>query len=385
MMGELHMSSVDVNDVAKNESQEATMRDIFAQMDIYGHEQVIFCRHAPTGLKAIIGIHNTTMGPALGGCRMIPYRTTSEALEDVLRLSKGMTYKCGLADVDFGGGKMVIIGDPLTDKSPELFRTVGRFVGGLSGRFFTGTDMGTEPEDFIYAKRESNSFVGLPSTHGGSGDTSIPTALGVLQGIRATVRHLWGQGDLVGRTIAIQGIGKVGIKLLDALIAEGAVCIIADLNQQKCKELKEKYKDHLRISKVEHIHRENCDIFSPCARGGVINDRSIHELNCHSIVGSANNQLDELYHGDLLFEKGILYAPDYLVNAGGLIQVADELEGYDEARVMAKTTAIYEMLLQIYERSHQEKISTTRAADRLVNEKMEKVADLRRILLGFDR
>jgi glutamate dehydrogenase/leucine dehydrogenase len=371
--------------ISRREEEPALMRDVFEMMDKYGHEQVVFCRHPRSGLKAIIAIHDTTMGPALGGCRMIPYATTDEALEDVLRLSRGMTYKCGVADVDFGGGKMVIIGDPLKDKSPEMFRAVGRFVGGLGGRFFTGTDMGTTPEDFIHAKRESNCFVGLPKTHGGSGDTSIPTALGVLQGLKATAKFLWGTDSLEGRTIAIQGVGKVGGRLLELLMEEGAFAVIADINEARLRELKEQYGERVEISTVDEIHRAECDILSPCARGGVVNDVTLSELRCQAIVGSANNQLAEDRHGDLLHERGILYAPDYLVNAGGLIQVADELEGYQEERVLAKTKAIYDMLLQIYERSHQENIPTYRAADRIVVERLEKVADLRRILLGFER
>lgn len=357
------------------------MRDIFEMMDQHGHEQVVFCRHPRSGLKAIIAIHDTTMGPALGGCRMLPYESTDEALEDVLRLSKGMTYKCGVADVDFGGGKMVIIGDPETDKSPEMFRALGRFVGGLGGRFYTGTDMGTNPEDFVYAAREAKTFVGLPRTYGGSGDSSIPTALGVLQGMRATAKFLWGSDSLEGRRVAIQGVGKVGSRLLELLIEEGASVIIADINEKRCLELKEKFGERVEVQRVEEIHRAECDIFSPCARGGVVNDDSINEFRCEAIVGSANNQLTRDEHGDILHEKGILYAPDYLVNAGGLIQVADELEGFNEERVLAKTKSIYDMLLKIYERSRKENISTGRAADRLVLERIEQVADVRRILL----
>ncbi|MFC7443005.1 Leu/Phe/Val dehydrogenase [Laceyella putida] len=361
------------------------MRDVFALMEEHGHEQVVFCRHADTGLKAIIAIHNTTLGPALGGCRMIPYETTDEALEDVLRLSKGMTYKCGLADVDFGGGKMVIIGDPAEDKSPEMFRAIGRFVGGLNGRFFTGTDMGTEPKDFIHAARESSSFVGLPRSHGGSGDTSIPTAMGVLQGMRATAQHLWGTTELEGKKVAVQGVGKVGGKLVELLIEKGASVVIADLCEERCREWALRAPQQIEISQVDTIHQVDCDIFAPCARGGVINDRTIGELRCRAIVGSANNQLMADRHGDELHERGILYAPDYLVNAGGLIQAADELEGYKEERVLAKTKAIYEMVLEIFTRSKRENIPTCRAADRIVVERMEKVADVRRIILGSNR
>jgi phenylalanine dehydrogenase len=366
----------------ETDEKELFMRDIFEQMDKYGHEQVIFCRHPRSDLKAIIAIHNTTMGPALGGCRMIPYSSTDEALEDVLKLSKGMTFKCGLADVDFGGGKMVVIGES-TQKSPEMFRAIGRFVEGLNRRFFTGTDMGTKPEDFVYAARESKSIVGLSEIYGGSGDTAILTALGVLHGLKATAQHLWGTIDLSGKIVAIQGIGKVGRQLLDLLIQERVHCIISDLNDQRIDELKYQYKDQIQTCAVDQIYCIECDIFSPCARGGVVNDQTLPQFRCQAIVGSANNQLTEDKHGDLLHKYGILYAPDYLVNAGGLIQVADEISGFNKERALAKTNSIYNMLLQIYKRSNEENIPTCRAADRIVIERLEKTADVRRILLGY--
>ncbi|RAL21341.1 leucine dehydrogenase [Thermoflavimicrobium daqui] len=361
------------------------MKDVFELMDQLGHEQVVFCRHPKTGLKAIIAIHDTTMGPALGGCRMYPYESTEDALEDVLRLSHGMTYKCGIADVDYGGGKMVIIGDPSMDKSPELFRAVGRFVGSLNGRFMTGTDMGTVPEDFIHALRETDSINGLPESYGGLGDTSIPTALGVFQGMKATAKFLWGTDQLAGRLIAIQGIGKVGSRLIQLLIEADAHCIIADIDPEKAHKIKEKYPEKIDVCEVNEIHRVDCDIFSPCAGGSVINDNTILELRCQAIVGSANNQLAHKRHGDQLFELGILYAPDYLVNAGGLIQVAVEVEGgKQKERVIAKTQAIYEMLLQIYERSKRDRIPTYLAADYIVQERIRTVADIRRMTLGKD-
>lgn len=361
-------------------SQKTMMKDIFEQMDLYGHEQIIFCRHPGSGLKAIIALHNTTMGPALGGCRMIPYVSTDEALEDVLKLSKGMTYKCGLADVDFGGGKMVIIGDE-SQKTPELFRAVGRFVQRLGKRFFTGTDMGTSPEDFIYASKESKAIVGLPLSYGGSGDTSILTALGIMHGMRATAFHLWGTQSLEGRTIAIQGVGKVGLRLLELLIEEGARCIISDLHHQRLSELDRHFLGKVELCDLDLIYGVECDLFSPCARGGVVNDQTLNQFQCAAIVGAANNQLAEDRHGDLLHEKGILYAPDYVVNGGGLIQVADEIEGYCEERALAKTSAIYDILLQIFGRSKKENIPTCRAADRIVLERLEKVVDVRRIFL----
>lgn len=367
----------------QSQPEEVAGKDIFEMMDKYGHEQVIFCRHRGSGLKAIIAIHNTTMGPALGGCRMAPYPSTDEALEDVLRLSRGMTYKCGAADVDFGGGKAVIIGDPKRDKSPELFRAFGRFVGGLNGRFFTGTDMGTSPEDFVHAARESKCFVGLPESFGGSGDTSVPTAFGVLQGMKATAMVLWGSESLAGRTVAVQGVGKVGARLVRLLVEEGARCLIADVDERRVDALREEFPDAVEGVDVATVHAVSCDIFAPCAGGGVINDKTIEELKCRAVVGSANNQLEDDRHGDRLHERGILYAPDYLVNAGGLIQVADELSGYNEERVMAKTRSIYDMLLKIYRLSEEKDIPTYRAADRLVAKRMEQVADLRRIFLGL--
>ncbi|SFS63179.1 Leu/Phe/Val dehydrogenase [Marininema halotolerans] len=366
----------------RKSGQGAMMEDIFHLMEESGHEQVIFCQHKTSGLKSIIAIHDTTMGPALGGCRMVPYESTQAALDDVLRLSKGMTYKCGLADVDFGGGKAVIIGHPERDKSPEMFRVLGRFVGGLNGRFFTGTDMGTMPEDFVHAARESESFVGLPVSHGGSGDTAIPTAFGVMQGFRATVFHLWGSVELQGKKIAIQGTGKVGGRLVAQLVAEGAKVFVADIHADRARELQAQYPDEVQAVDVNEIHRQVCDIYAPCAVGGVVNDRTLSELNCRAIVGSANNQLATDRHGDRLHDQGILYAPDYLVNAGGLIQVADELKGYRHERVMEKTQGIYDMLLKIYRLSKEENLPTCRAADQLVLERLHQVADLKRILLG---
>ncbi|SMO70812.1 Leu/Phe/Val dehydrogenase [Melghirimyces algeriensis] len=366
----------------KKHLSRSHMDDIFELMEEDGHEQVVFFRHPGSGLKAIVAIHDTTMGPALGGCRMVPYSSTDDALKDALRLSKGMTYKCGLADVDFGGGKAVLIGNPETDKTPELFRAFGRLIGGLRGRFYTGTDMGTMPEDFVHAARESESFVGLPESHGGSGDTSVPTAFGVMQGFRATARHLWGTDSLKGRVIAIQGVGKVGARLVEQLMEEGAHCIVADISLSRMERIQSRYPD-IRLMDVSEIHRVDCDIFAPCAVGGVINDETLDELSCQAVVGSANNQLEKDEHGDALHQKGILYAPDYLVNAGGLIQVADELEGFHHERVMAKTKEIHDMLLRIYEVSQKENIPTCRAADQLVLERLRQVSDLRRIFLGL--
>jgi phenylalanine dehydrogenase len=337
------------------------------------HEQVVFCNDPSTGLQAIIAIHNTTLGPALGGCRMRPYASVDEALEDVLRLSKGMTYKCAGADVDFGGGKSVIIGDPTSDKSPELFRAFGQFVDSLNGRFYTGTDMGTTPEDFVHASKETNCIVGVPEEYGGSGDSSIPTAQGVIYGLQATIQTLEGTDELSGKSYSIQGLGKVGFKVAEQLLSAGAHIYVTDINENALKMIQERAEmlpGTVEVVEGNDIYGVDADIFVPCALGGIINDDTIEKLKVKAIVGSANNQLLEDKHGLYLQQKGILYGPDYIVNAGGLIQVADELYGPNKARVLTKTRAIYDSLLQIYRESTQNSISTMEAANRFCEVKM---------------
>ncbi|MCA1030414.1 leucine dehydrogenase [Bacillus timonensis] len=341
---------------------------------ISGHEQVVICNDPESGLKAIIAIHNTTLGPALGGCRMQPYASFDAALEDVLRLSKGMTYKCAAADVDFGGGKAVIIGDPQKDKSPELFRAFGQFVDSLSGRFYTGTDMGTTPEDFLHALRETNCIVGVPESYGGSGDSSIPTALGVIYGLQATNKMLWGKDELFGKSYAIQGLGKVGFKVAQTLLEQGADLYVSDINQNVIAELVEMSKEIGNLIKVvglDEIYQVDADIFVPCALGGIINDDTIDQLKASAIVGSANNQLLNESHGEKLQKKGILYAPDYIVNSGGLIQVADELYEPNKERVLKKTQAIYDSLLSIYKEADTSNITTVAAANEYCERRIE--------------
>ncbi|MDQ0418710.1 glutamate dehydrogenase/leucine dehydrogenase [Croceifilum oryzae] len=362
---------------------EYVMKDIFACMEEGGHEQVTFFCHGKSGLRAIVAIHDSTLGPALGGCRMIPYSTTQEALDDVLQLSQGMTRKCALADVDFGGGKMVILPDTSpTEKSPELFRAVGRFVSSLQGRFYTGTDMGTSPEDFIHAAKESKYIVGLPEYYGGSGDTSISTAMGVLQGMRATAQYLYGSESLEGKVVAIQGIGKVGARLAGLLLAEGAELIIADVHLPSCLIIQRMSPESVEITTTHKILETPCDFLVPCARGGIVNTSNIHRFQCRAIIGSANNQLESDECADLLAQREILYAPDYLVNAGGLIQVAMEILQKTKECAEEKARFIYEMLLLVYKRAEQHQISTCQAANEIVEERLEKIADIRRIYLG---
>ncbi|MCK6255926.1 leucine dehydrogenase [Fictibacillus sp. WQ 8-8] len=338
------------------------------------HEQVVFCNDQATGLKAIIAIHNTTLGPALGGCRMRPYKSTDEALEDVLRLSRGMTYKCAGADVDFGGGKSVIIGDPTTDKSPALFRAFGQFVDSLNGRFYTGTDMGTTPDDFVHALKETSCIVGVPDEYGGSGDSSVPTAQGVIYGLRATIQALYGSEDLSGMSYSVQGLGKVGYKVAEQLVAAGAHVYVTDINQQALKSIVDRAEllpGTVEVVDGDEIYGVNADIFVPCALGGIVNDETIDRLKVKAVVGSANNQLLEDKHGIYLQQKGILYGPDYIVNAGGLIQVADELYGPNKGRVLNQTRAIYDSLLAIYKQSKEQNLSTMEAANRFCEDRIE--------------
>ncbi|MDQ0174755.1 Glu/Leu/Phe/Val dehydrogenase dimerization domain-containing protein [Bacillus chungangensis] len=343
---------------------------------IQEHEQVVVCHDEATGLKAIIAIHHTAMGPATGGCRMFPYSSFTEALEDVLRLSKGMTYKCAAADVDFGGGKAVIIGDPKKDKSPALFRAFGQFVASLGGRFYTGTDMGTTPEDFVHAMKETNYIVGVPEEYGGSGDSSIPTAQGVIYGMMATNSILNGSQKLGNSSFAIQGIGKVGFKIAELLLREGAQLYVADKNERVIDAIQSRAKeignDSLKVISEHDIYRVPVDMFVPCAIGGIIHPETINLLKARAVIGSANNQLRHDDHCYDLQKKNILYAPDYIVNAGGLIQVSDELYGANKERVLRKTKAIYHTLLEVYRVSENENISTLEAANRTCEEKINK-------------
>ncbi|MDV2581429.1 Leu/Phe/Val dehydrogenase [Alkalibacillus haloalkaliphilus] len=338
------------------------------------HEQVVFCNDPSTNLKAIIAIHSTKLGPAIGGCRMQPYESFDEALEDVLRLSKGMSYKCAAADLDFGGGKAVIIGDPHTDKSPELFRAFGQFVESLSGRFYTGTDMGTTLADFVHAMKETNCIAGIPEEYGGGGDSSIPTTESVIYGLKATNKMLFGHESLQPVTYAIQGLGKVGFKIAERLLQEGASIYVTDINKDSIEAIQAKAaqtsEGTVTVVETNEIYTVPADIFVPCAMGGVINDTTIEQFQFKAIVGAANNQLLEEKHGVELTKRGILYAPDYIVNAGGLIQVADELYGPNKERVLLKTKEIYNTILEVYRQSELNEISTVEAADQLCEKVM---------------
>ena len=330
------------------------------------HEQVVFCNDPVTGLQAIIAIHDTTLGPALGGTRMYPYETVDDALEDVLRLSEGMTKKCAAADLDFGGGKAVIIGDPKTDKSPALFRAFAQYVDALNGRFYTGTDMGTTMDDFVHALKETNFINGVPEAYGGSGDSSIPTAKGVVYALEATNDYLYGSNTLGDKSYAIQGLGKVGYKVAEHLMEQGATLYVTDIFDEAIERIVEKGKMHgtkVHVVRSEEIYEVDAHIFVPCAMGAILNETTIASLKVDAVVGSANNQLTTPDMAMKLRKKGILYAPDYIVNAGGLIQVSDELYEPNAERVLWKTKAIYDTLLDVYEVATNNGITTEEAAN----------------------
>jgi len=353
---------------------EKTAQELDMFQKIAEHEQVLFCNDPATGLKAIIAIHDTTLGPGLGGTRMYPYESVEAALTDALRLSEGMTYKCAAADIDFGGAKGVIIGDPKTDKTSALFRSYGQYVESLNGRFYTGTDMGTTMDDFVHATKETNFINGIPEAYGGGGDSSIPTSRGVIYGIEATNAFLFGNGELTGKTYALQGLGKVGYKVAQQLLEAGANLYVTDLNEDAVTRIlkeAENQDGNVEVVDSDAIYETDADIFIPCAMGGGINEETIHKLTVKAVVGSANNQLETDDDGERLHEKGILYAPDYIVNMGGLIQVADELYGPDKERVLLKVKAIKDTLLHVYEQSQTEGISTIKAANLNCEKRLE--------------
>lgn len=350
---------------------------VFEQMEKLGHEQVIFNYDKATGLKAIVAIHDTTLGPALGGCRMWNYETEQAALTDALRLSRGMSYKCAVSGVTHGGGKTVIVGDPQKDKSDELFQSLGSYIETLQGRYYTGTDVGTVGMDFVSASKQSKYLVGLPEEYGGSGNSAIITAYGVWRGIKATAKEAFGSESLEGLTIAVQGLGKVGQFLVEHLVDEGAELIVTDIAEENVRTVVAKFPGIKAVQPTE-IFGVECDIFSPNALGACINDETIPQFKCKAICGAANNVLAEPRHGDILHEKGILYAPDYVANAGGLIQVADELNGYNKERAFKNASLIYGTLLQIFAIAKEENLPTYKAADVMVEDRIETIGRIKR-------
>ncbi|WP_413291502.1 Glu/Leu/Phe/Val dehydrogenase dimerization domain-containing protein [Bdellovibrio sp. HCB337] len=339
------------------------------------HEQVVFCHDPSVGLKAIIAIHNTSLGPALGGTRMWNYKNEEEALVDVLRLSKGMTYKAAAAGLNLGGGKAVIIGDPKKDKSEGLFRAFGQFVNSLNGRYITAEDVGTNVTDMEHIFMETPWVTGIPKGFGGSGDPSPYTAHGVLMGIKAAAKEKFGTDSLKGLKVAVQGLGNVGSNLVKYLIEEGAKTVVADIDQGRVKMMHDQF--GCEVSNPDAILTVECDIFAPCALGAVVNDNTITKLKTKVIAGGANNVLAEARHGDQLRELGILYTPDYVINAGGLMNVFVELEGYSPDRAFDKTRKVYDNCMKVFEIAKRDNIGTHVAADRLAEERITTIGRLK--------
>jgi leucine dehydrogenase len=347
------------------------------QMSVFDHEQVVFCNDNTTGLKAIIAIHNTVLGPALGGTRMWPYVTEAEALTDVLRLSRGMTYKAAVAGLNLGGGKAVIIADSRKDKNEALMRRFGKFVNSLNGKYITAEDVGINAKDMEQVLMETKHVTGIPPALGGSGDPSPVTAYGVYMGMKASAKERWGNDSLSGKKILVQGVGHVGSNLVDYLSKEGAKIYIADIYEDRINEVKSKHAS-VEVVSGDGIYDLDIDIYAPCALGATVNDNTLGRLKCSIICGAANNQLaDESVHGKIVMEKGILYAPDFVVNAGGLINVYSELAGYGRDYSLSLAENIYNTTAAIYAMSKRDNIPSYLAANRTAEARIAGVAHIR--------
>jgi leucine dehydrogenase len=355
----------------------AAAADVFAQMQSMGHEQLLFSHDPSCGYFGIVAIHDTTLGPSLGGTRFWQYGSTGEAITDALRLARGMTYKSAVAGINLGGGKAVIIGDNHRADREALFRAHGRFIETLGGRYITAEDIGTSPADMEYIKLETDHVAGLL---GLSGDPSPVTAYGVYVGMKAAAKVRWGRDDLSGRTVAIQGCGNVATHLARYLHAEGARLIVTDLHPAKVKRVVEE--TGAQAVAPDEIYDQKADVYAPCALGATVNDDTLPRLKVEIIAGGANNQLAEDRHGDILEEQGILYAPDYVINGGGVINVYGELHSWPVERAKKKAGEIYDTLLRIFDIAKQKKIPTYEAADRLAEQRIAAVAGLDRMYMG---
>jgi valine dehydrogenase (NAD+) len=350
--------------------------------DATGHEQVVFCQDRHTGLRAIIGIYSTALGPALGGTRFYPYADEQAALTDVLHLSRAMAYKNALAGLDHGGGKAVIWGDPEQLKSEALLRAYGRFVQSLGGRYYTACDVGTYVPDMDVISRETRFVTGRSVEHGGAGDSSILTAWGVFQGMRAAAEHVWGTPSLAGRRIGIAGIGKVGKYLTGHLISDGAEVVATDVSEAALEWARTTYPQVDLVADTHALITSDIDVYAPCALGGALDDDTVPALRARVVTGGANNQLAHPGIEKLLEERDILYTPDYVVNAGGVIQVADEIEGFNFDRAKLRATRIYDTTRQILRLADDEGVAPAVAADRLAERRIAEVSRLRVIHLG---
>jgi valine dehydrogenase (NAD+) len=344
------------------------------------HEQVVFCRDQESGLRAIIAIYSTALGPALGGTRFYPYADEAAALADVLALSRAMAYKAACAGLDLGGGKAVIIGDPATQKTEALLRAYGRFVQAVGGRYYTACDVGTYVEDMDIVARECSFVTGRSPAYGGAGDSSILTAYGVFQGMRAAAEVAWGSPSLRGRRVGIAGVGKVGHHLVEHLLDDGASVVVSDVSRDAVDRVRVVHPE-VDMLDIDDLVTAPMDVYAPCALGGALSDDTVPALQAAVVCGAANNQLAHPGIEKLLADRGVLYAPDYVVNSGGLIQVADEIEGYSEPRARAKAAGIYDTTKRIFALATTEGVPPSVAADRLAERRMTEIGRLRQVWL----
>lgn len=341
---------------------------VFGQLSFENHEQIVFCHDKDTGLKAIIGIHNTVLGPAIGGTRMWNYDNEWEALNDVLRLSRGMTFKASITGLNLGGGKAVIIGDAKTQKTPELMRKFGEFVNSLGGKYITAEDVGMATEDMDTVREVTPYVVGVSESQGGSGNPSYNTAYGVLMGMKAAAKYKFGSDVLDGKSVFVQGVGNVGEALIGHLLKDGAKVTVTDINKERLESIGNKY--NVKVYQGNDVYSQAMDIYAPCALGATINDETINKIKAQVVAGSANNQLAEERHGVRLQEKGIVYAPDFLINAGGLINVYAEIEPCDKQETIRRTENIYHTTLEILKRAAKEDMTPNVAALKMAKERI---------------
>lgn len=353
---------------------------VLSPMQLFDHEQLVFCQDNKTGLKAIIAIHNTTLGPALGGTRMWTYQNELEALNDVLRLSRGMTYKAAISGLNLGGGKAVIIGDSRTQKNEALMRKFGRFVDALGGKYITAEDVGMSPKDMEYIHMETNHVAGVPEVLGGGGDPSPVTAYGVYMGMKASATKVWNSDSLSGKKVMVQGAGHVGQYLIDYLVKENAQVMVSDIFEDKLQAITKKHPS-VRIVQADKVYETEMDIYAPCALGATVNDDTLPKLPCKIIAGAANNQLaNEEIHGVELMKAGIVYAPDFMINAGGLINCYSELQGYNRDRAMKGAEEIYDTTLRTFEYAQRQNIPTFKAANLMAEERINAMAEINKRL-----
>lgn len=366
-----------MSDLLTKEEKEFS---VFNSITEFEHEQLVFCNDPHTGLKAIIGIHNTVLGPALGGTRMWTYENDNDAIVDVLRLSRGMTFKAAISGLNLGGGKAVIIGDSKSMKNEALLRRFGKFVDSLGGKYITAEDVGMGEKDMEYISMETKHVTGLSENLGGAGDPSPVTAYGVYMGMKASAKKAYGNDSLAGKKVLVQGTGHVGSYLIDHLIKEGAKVMISDIFEDKLELVTKKY-GNLIVVDPDEIYDQEMDIYAPCALGATLNDDTLEKLKCTIVAGAANNQLaKEERHGNMCLEKGIIYAPDFLINAGGLMNVYAELVGTSKASTFQKAENIYDTTLDILNKSEREGINTQKAALAIAKRRIEEVG---RIKLTF--